>query len=186
MRWLEKKRGAINAFVCLILTMTGLFCLFYSNKKSLISEMQIKCEDALISSALGSALINVEEYGKNGSIVISDYNKCYSDFKACFDMNLKLDDMGNSAYTDFFASPVEVVDFRIYNVNEADGTITVLQGNGKSLISEYQTVLGSTYTPDGTLIENTSIYCRIEFDAKFTSTQSIPADKDCCVDITER
>lgn len=185
-KMLEKKKGAINGFLALILIGIGLFFLFFEVKKNTVSEMKVKCEDALVSATLAGALISVEEYGRSGSIIISDYYECYSNFKSCLDDNLKLDGQNNSEYTMFFASPIEVTEFIVYNVNEVTGEITVMEGNGNFLISQYNAFLGSTYAPNGTLIENTSIYSKIQFDARITDTHTIFADKDCCVDITER
>lgn len=183
---LHKKEGGINVSLAFMVIVLGVVLLFYVDKKNTVSEMKVKCEDALASATLAGALIDVEEYGKTGSIIISDYNECYKDFKNSLDANLKLDGSGNSQYTVFFASPIEVTDFIIYNVNQSTGKIKVLEGNGNFLISEYETNLGATYAPDGTFIEDTSIYSKIKFDARITNSHIVPADKECCVDITER
>lgn len=184
--FLKKKQGIGTVFVAAMLFAFGLVFLFYVDKKNTISEMKVKCEDALVSSTLAGALIDVEEYGKDGDIIVPNYSECYQNFKSCLDTNLKLDGNGNSEYTTFFASPIEVTDFIIYNVDKSTGKITVLQGDGNSLISQYETNLGSTYAPDGTYIENTSIYSKIKFEAKYSNLRTIQADKECCVDITGR
>lgn len=183
--FLKKEKGELSAFLALFLIVIGIMCLFYTNTKSTISQMKVICEDALVSSTLASAIVDIEEYGRTGSITIADYSECYRGFKKSLDDNLKLNAQNESSYTVFFASPIEVTDFIIYNVSYENGTIDVITGDGNSIFSQYEANLGTTYAPDGTLINNTSIYSKIKFDVRLTNTTEVPADKGCCVDITD-
>lgn len=181
----NKKEGTLNSFVAMILVSVALVLLFVNSKMEMIDEMKVTCEDALVSSTLAGAVVNIEEYGRTRSIIIDDYSKCYQDFKNSLDVNLKLDSGNNSSYTSFFASPIEVTDFIIYNVNQDTGKIQIMQGTGSMLAVTYEANLGTVSAPDGTLIENTSIYSKIKFDVRFSNNHIIHADKDCCVDVKE-
>lgn len=184
-RLCKKKEGAVNATLAMIAVAVAVVLVFINSRIGLIKEMKTICEDALVSSTLAGAVVNVEEYGKSGSIIIDDYKKCYEYFKSSLDINLKLDDQNNSEYTSFFASPIEVTDFIVYNVNETTGKVQIMEGTGQTLVHTYEQAVGTVSAPDGTRIENTSIYSKIKFDVKFSNSVMIHADKDCCVDVKE-
>lgn len=181
---LKKKSGAINGIFALFLIMLGFICMFYTYRKNLLQEMKNICEDSMTASTLAGGLIDIEEYGRIGTITIKDYGECYKQFKEGLSGNLRLDSSGNSEYTNFFKSPVEVTSFIIYNVNEKEGKVKVLQGTGSSLTNTYTALLGNEYAPDGTRIVKTSIYSEIEFDVVIWGSRIKRLTKGCCVDVS--
>lgn len=55
--------------------------IFISSRYRLVDEMKITCEDAMVSSTLAGAIIDVEEYGKTGNIIVTDYKKVIRNLK---------------------------------------------------------------------------------------------------------
>lgn len=181
----KKKNGSINIFTAFCLILFAVAMIFISSRYRLVDEMKITCEDAMVSSTLAGAIIDIEEYGKTGNIIVTDYKKSYQKFKKCLNDNLRLDNNDVSEYTSFFSGPINVTDYIIYNVNEETGEVQIMQGTGEVLVNTYKNSLGNTFAPDGTKIVKSSIYSKIKFDVRYSQSTSFEADKDCCVDITK-
>ncbi len=59
---------------------------------------------------------------------------------------------------------MEVLEFRIYNVDDDRVNCVIFDENGARSTEVY--TLSSAMTPNGTNVESTTIYSRIEFDVK--------------------
>ena len=61
-------------------------------------------------------------------------------------------------------NPVEILEFRVYNVDDDMVTCVVYDEHGSR--STESSNLSHTVTPDGAEVESTTIYSKIEFDVK--------------------
>lgn len=118
-------------------------------------------EDALAASALASAVIDVEEYGRTHHILVENPYKAYERFCAAVKGNLQLDDNWECENKGLISGTVKVERYTIYNVQ--DVLITVYETEPGGGIREWQGVLGNVTAPDGTVIYETSIYSEITF-----------------------
>lgn len=117
-------------------------------------------EDALAASTLASAVIDVEEYGRTHNILVDNPYAAYERFCVAVKGNLQLDDNWECGNKGLISGAVQVANYTIYNVK--DELVMVYEMESGS-IREWQGVLGSVNAPDGTLIEETSIYSELIF-----------------------
>lgn len=139
-------------------------------------------EDALAASNLASAVFDVREYGTNGTIGIASPDAAYGLYREAIRYNLGLDENWENGNKDLMAGRVQVLKYEIYNVKENDITIYSFGEEGKEIRTE-PGGLGRVRTPDGTLIEATSVYSKIAFPVKGIFGVEIEAVKHKTVDI---
>ena len=139
-------------------------------------------EDALAASNLASALIDVEEFGRSRVIRVADPIASYRIYKEALAQNLMLEEDGRSLQRELLEGDVEVTMYIIYNV---DGDrVQVLSFFGESAQPEVEIYdLGQVYTPDGVLIETTTIYSRVKFQVRGIGQVFIRAEKEKSIDI---
>lgn len=139
-------------------------------------------EDALAASNLASAVVDIEEYGMTHVIQIAGPREAYGIYREALKTNLQLDDNWEGTNKELISGKVEVLQYIIYNVNGGD--ITIYQF-GESGSSTYQEMggLGRVRTPDGILIESTSIYSRIGFPVEGILGINVYAEKEKSVDV---
>ncbi len=140
-------------------------------------------EDALAASNLASAVMDVEEYGKTGEVLIASPAASYSRYWTALRHNMSLAADG-SHNGGVIAGCVNVECYRVYNVKEQDVTIYSFGECGSS-VQRIEGGLGSVRTPDGTVVENTSVYSRISFPVKGILGLEIIAGKEKTVDIAK-
>lgn len=141
-------------------------------------------EDALATSNLASALIDIEEYGTTGEIVISSPEEAFSIYKQALNINLQLDENWDSKNITFISGPVEIVEYIVYNVKEEGVDIYHFSQNGKMQEVNVSSTSGLK-TPDGTEIESTTIYSRIKFLVNGILGIQVNAEKEKSVDIID-
>ncbi len=139
-------------------------------------------EDALAASNLASALIDVEEYGRNHNVRIGDTQNSFRVYRDALHYNLALDGEGNSAREELLAGKVQIQEYIVYNVLEQEVQITAYDGEGNCLRQETAQP-GSIQTPDGVLVEHTTIYSRVGFRVRGLLGRTIDAEKEKSVDI---
>lgn len=139
-------------------------------------------EDALAASNLASAVIDIKEYGKNHEVYIQDPEEAFLLYREALCHNLQLDEYLNTTNADILASKVSIEEYTVYNVSGELVEIFVMDESG--LVQEYRTGnVGQTFTPDGVLVETTTVYSRIAFRVKGLLEQTIPARKEKSIDI---
>jgi hypothetical protein len=143
--------------------------------------IRLHTEDALAASALASAVVDIEEYGKTNMLLIASPEKAYEAFRKSLQVNLKLDESWESQQEEI-AGKVTVWEFTIYQVRKEDVTVFTI---GKSGVKEYTQVggRGMMRMPEGTLVESTSIYSKIGFPVKGYLGMETYAWTDIAVDI---
>ena len=139
-------------------------------------------EDALTASNLASALIDVEEYGRNRVIRIADPRLAYQIYKEALSVNLQLDEEGRSFQRELLEGPVKVLAYIVYNVEGNQVKAYAFTEEG-SLEETAPGQVGWVFTPDGVQVETTTVYSRVRFGVKGLGQQYIQAEKEKSVDI---
>lgn len=85
--------------------------------------------------------------------------------------------------TRFVSGAVKIENYSIYNVREDQVTIYSYGEDGECHQSVEENGRGRITAPDGTLIENTSVYSRIKFPVKGILGVTFQARKEKTVDI---
>lgn len=178
----KKKCGKIELFTGMFLLVFLILLLFFQIQLMIFYTTGLYMEDALASSNLASAVIDVEEYGKSHVIRINSPEDSYTLYQRALKLNLELNEEWESQNRDLISGPVEVLQYVIYNVRKEDVTIYSFEDGGLRIWEE-QGGLGSVRTPDGTLVESTTVYSRIGFPVRGILGISVYACKDKSVDI---
>lgn len=139
-------------------------------------------EDALAAANLASALIDVEEYGRTHHILITDPQRAFGIYQDALYYNLALDEAGYSSRSELLTGEVQLKEYIIYNVQEQEIQITGFDGQGNCLRRD-NAALGTVRTPDGVLVEHTTIYSRVGFQVMGLQGSVIGAEKEKSVDI---
>lgn len=139
-------------------------------------------EDALAASNLASAIIDIEEYGTTHVIRIASPESAYEIYRQALKTNLQLNEDWENDNKELIAGKVTVLQYIIYNVEGDD--VTVYHFGEGGTYSHYKAgSLGSIRTPDGRLVESTSVYSRIGFPVKGFLDVEVYAEKEKSVDI---
>lgn len=154
---------------------------------SQIKATKATVEDALVSSNLASAIIDIETYGMNHNILIGNPSEAYGIYRDALKINLKLNDLWESDNKAFISGKVTVASYIIYNVinTEDSSTIEIYEFNDNGLINETSIANGAVISPNGRTIESTSIYSKITFPVEGIWGFQMDAVKDNLVDIVK-
>lgn len=118
-------------------------------------------EDALAASNLASAVIDIQEYGISHTLRIADPAAAYVLYEEALKENLSLDENWECSNRSLISGPVIVEEYIVYNVK--DGLVTICHVGRNGQIREETGVSGEVRSPDGILIESTSVYSEISF-----------------------
>lgn len=146
--------------------------------------LSLYLEDALAASNLASAIIDVEQYGINHEIVLSDPVQAYENCCMAVKGNLNLDDNWEHSDKDVICGKVELKNYIIYNVR--DKLVNSCRVNEKHEVFYEEGILGEVYTPGHVLVEGTGIYSEIIFPTKGLFGVKVNAHKGKLVDIRRR
>lgn len=139
-------------------------------------------EDALAASNLASALIDLEEYGATGNVVIKTPEQAYQIYLDAVKENLSLDENWECRNKDLISGRVKIEDYVIYNVEE--GNIMAYRVNEYGLVEEtFGGRVGELKTPNGLKIENSGVYSEISFPIQGFFQLEVTAHKGQFVDV---
>lgn len=172
---LELMTGMLG--ICLIMLMV---CVHI--QLMLFSIAGLYMEDALAASNLASALVDISEYGASHTLWIADPAESYQVYQEALKANLQLDENWECARRELISGRVEILRYIIYNVRGQDITIHCFGSEGE-YSREETGGLGSVRTPDGTLVESTTVYSRIGFPVEGILGVEVYARKDNSADI---
>lgn len=161
---IRKDKGAIEYSMSIILLMISVLLILFCFRIRSARVEKRYLEDALSSANLAAAVIDTDIYGETEKLIISDTLGAYECFKRTLKTNLDLDDDFMPDDTFLMENPVEILEFHVYNVDE-DMVTHVIYDEYGSKSTETLSLSGLT-TPDGTEVESTTIYSKIEFDVK--------------------
>lgn len=139
-------------------------------------------EDALAASNLASAVIDLEEYGRTHTILVKDPQSAFLLYKEALCYNLQLDEYLNTTNREVIAGKVSILDYIIYNVSGENISIYSLDEEGV-LRGMWTCKPGEAITPDGVLVESTTIYSRVAFSVKSLGERTYEATKEKSIDI---
>lgn len=183
---LKKKDASIENFIAMgIITIVILFCMF-SIKSKEINLTSNYIQDGLVASNLSAAIVDLKEYGTSNKIINNEFDKSFNMYKKALKENLKLDENFNPINTNFVDSKINIEVFSIYNVEGNDIHMTKRQSNGNVIKEVFKNGLGSVKTPDGVLIETTTIYSRIGFELRGYLKNAHYAYKENSVDVIDK
>lgn len=141
-------------------------------------------EDALAASNLASAVIDIEEYGKSHKILIADYREAYERFCVAVQGNLHLDEQWQGNNKNLIAGTVTVEKYAVYNVNDEEVEVYVVNSRGEEIL--WEGALGAVSAPNGIPIESTSVYSEISFPVEGVFGSTVIAHKGKLVDIVKQ
>ena len=172
--FIEVATGFTALFIVSILTLTT-----FTLRRLDVTRIQV--EDSLVASNLASAVIDINEYGTTNNIIISDTTKAYNQFCDALKNNLNLNDNFEPSNNKFFKSKIDVLEFVIYNVKGNE--IEEVKITDKDITEKiYSGKVGELKTPDGAIINSTTIYSKIGFtigallDDEYYRTKEISVD----------
>lgn len=167
---------------------TGLFFLLFL-AILLCTQLQIEgylstalyLEDALAASNLASAVIDIQEYGISHTVQITDPAAAYVLYEEALKENLSLDENWECPNRSLISGPVTVEEYTVYNVKDEVVMIYHVGQNGQ--IREETGVTGEIRSPNGILIESSSVYSEISFPVEGFLGVTVEARKGKLADI---
>jgi hypothetical protein len=140
-------------------------------------------EDALAASNLASALMDVEEYGISGKIVLNNPAEHFEIYKNALKNNLSLDDEWKCVNTGLISGEVVVEQYIIYNVDGDKVDVVKIDSMGNET---YENVsLDNAFAPNGVKIESTGVYSEISFMVEGFLGVSVNAMKGKLIDVAK-
>lgn len=127
-------------------------------------------EDALAASGLASALVDIERYGEDNVLMISDPYVAYSIYKDSLTYNI-----GNAV------DDVIIEKYLIYNVENE--TVEIIAVSDSGITNVYNGSLGAVTTPDGQEILTTGVYSEISFPVEGLFGISTRAQKGKLIEV---
>ncbi len=180
---MKKDKGSVEYSMCImLLTVSVLLILFCFRIRSARVE-KAYLEDGLATANLAAIVIDADRFGETEELVISDTEEAYERFQKALKTNLNLDDSYLSHDTFLMETPLKVLEFHIYNVEE-DGIVHVIYDGNGSKITELMGLSG-VMTPNGKEVESTTVYSKIEFDVKGFLTQRNRLTLENSVDVVK-
>lgn len=181
--WKDKSEGKVEIAVGMYLLVTLMILAAVQLQVRLFGITSAQAEDALAASGLASAVADLKEYGISHMLVIASADNAYAVYKEALRQNLNLNGDGEVPNKDLISGAVKIENYSIYNVREDQVTIYSYGEDGECHQSVEENGRGRITAPDGTLIENTSVYSRIKFPVKGILGVTFQARKEKTVDI---
>lgn len=181
---MKKQEGQIGIVVPIFLFLFVLVIVMYLIQMYIFHIVGNDTEDALATSNLASAVIDIQEFGTTHNIIISAPDTAYELYKDALKVNMGLDEQWNSKNKAAISGRVEILEYTIYNVRGNDIEIYCFGEHPYS-----QTVAGGKgmiAAPSGQIIETTSVYSKITFPVSGIFgifNMNVQAVKDKLVDI---
>lgn len=179
-RGLKSEPGQVNLAVGLFLTLFLVVYLFACLQTERFRAASLYMEDALATSNLASALVDLEQYGIAHKILIAEPVRAYQIYQNALKNNLNLDDTWNGRQDGVIRGRVTIENYTVYNV---DGTRVLVYRFGPDGATVWEEVLGAAFAPNGLLIENTSVYSEISFPVEICRGVQVTARKGKLADI---
>ena len=177
-----KTSGQVDIVVGMFLMVLLLVVVLFGFRTTEYVITSVYVEDALAASNLASAVIDLEEYGRTHTILVKDPQSAFLLFKEALCYNLQLDEYLNTTNREVIAGKVSILDYIIYNVSGEN--ITIYSLDEKGLLRGMRTCkTGETMTPDGVMVESTTIYSKVSFSVKGLGEQTYEATKEKSIDI---
>lgn len=183
---LKKKEGSVENFMAMAILIVVALLVVFAIKSKETNIISNYTTDAIVASNLAAATVDLKEYGTTKRIVNNDFEKSFNEFERSLKENLNLDNNFIPKSKNMISSKVTIDTFSIYNVVGNDIQLTKRNANGNVTKQVFRNGLGSTKTPNGVLINTTTIYSKIGFELKGYLKNKHYAYKENSVDITDK
>ena len=179
---IKKEEGQIDIVVGMFCTILVLVVVLFGFRIMEYVITSAYVEDALAASNLASGIVDLEEYGKTHIVKIKDPQSAFLLYREALCHNLKLDEFLNTTNREIIAGKVCILDYMVFNVIGENVYLYRMDETGQ--IQEVREgKVGEVQTPEGLLVENTTIYSRISFEVKGFGEQRMQAVKEKSIDI---
>lgn len=138
-------------------------------------------EDALASSNLASAVMDLDIYGRTGTLQVRDPAGAYALYRRALRDNLRLDEGWVCVNGSIISGKVTVYQYILYLTDGEDVTEYRFSGTGMEK-EEHPGGKGRVTAPDGTVILTASVYSRIGFPVD-SMGRELYCYKEKCVDV---
>lgn len=175
----KKDLGAVQKLFSMIICLWITVCLSVLMQVMKAGYVDWYLQDVLMQANLAALLIDPYHYGTTGELVFEDVRKT----KEIFEQVLR---QGIGDETDReglgITQEAELMELRVYEVLKDRTTERIYHASGGWTQKGYES--GALVTaPDGTVIENTSIYAKIAVPVRFIFGVEVTAVKEHCVDV---
>ncbi len=137
-------------------------------------------EDALATSNLASAIIDLEEYGISNTVQIKEPEQSYEIYIEALKNNLELDENMVSSKNGLIDGKVIVENYTVYNVTGQQ--VFSFQVTDSGVVSR-SGLLGEMRAPNGVMVEATGVYSEISYPVRNFMGETILARKGKLVDV---
>lgn len=177
-----KHEGKIDILLSMITILIGIFIMEICVQIVIFMIVSDYLENALVASNLYSAVIDLEEYGRTGNILIGSPAHAFDEYKQSLQFNLHLENIGDNTESKLIEGEVIILDYILYNVEGDRVVIYELTDSGR-LEFKREGTLGDIKTPDNAVIESTTVYSKIQCVVKGIMGIKILATKEKSIDI---
>ena len=179
-RELQAECGQTNLITGLFLVLFLAVYLFATLQIARFRAGALYMEDALAASNLASAVIDLEEYGISHTVRIEDPQAAYDRYCNALAGNLNLDGQMRGSENSVIQGKVVIENYTVYNVEDGVVYVHCFTPTGRS---NWEELLGRSKSPDGLLIEHTSVYSEISFPVEVVPGVEVTARKGKMADI---
>lgn len=175
---MKKNKGSVSYVVATIIITTVALFIAINFKMKKIEMVHNFVSNGLISANLAADVVNLDKFGLDRKINISDINKAYDLFYKALSINLGL----NKKTDRIIDNKVNIDNFTIYNVigNDID-KIQIKPVYKENLIKDG---LGNVKTPNDIKIKSTSVYSKVSYKVKGIINEYNMSNQ-CTTDIVE-
>ena len=175
----KKDKGAIHKLFALIAVLWLVIC--WSAFLQIVKAGYVSgyLEDCLTQANLAALLVDPYHYGSTGELVFEDVENTRTIFQETLEAGLGSKENREKLG---ITESVRVVDFRVYEVTALGIMEFAFDENGVYQTRQFESGT-KVEAPDGTLIQNSALYARIEVPVKFLFGVQIMAIKEHCVDM---
>ena len=175
----RKDEGAIHKLFALIVLLWLVICWGAFLQIMKAGYVSGYLEDCLTQANLAALFVDPYHYGSTGELVFEDVENT----KAIFEETLEIG-LGSAENRERLGiqEDVKILDFRVYEVTALGVSEFAFDENGGCQIQQFANGT-KVEAPDGTPIQNSALYARIEVPVEFLFGMQITAVKEHCVDI---
>lgn len=183
---MKKKKGSIELFVSSMILVVVPLIIIMQLRLGQLRTTKNQVEDSLVASNLASATVDLKEYGTTNRIVNNDFNSAFNTFIKSLKQNLLLDNNLEQTDKKIISSKINIDNFTIYNVVGNDVQFTTRDSSGNISSSIISNGKDRAKTPDGAIINSTTVYSKISFKVKGYLNTEYNVFKEKSVDITDK
>lgn len=161
----KKHKGSMSKGILIVFFIMVMFVNTFIPKITTIEgqDIQDSLHFANISTYKG---IDKRTLGKDSSLIIEDPVKAFNDFKEALKFNMDLDNYLMPKSSSIIASKVTIKHFIIYNVEGNKVDIYDINSHGILTKTTKELTKGDIKTPNGYVVESTTVHTTISFKAK--------------------